>query len=431
MCYAIPGNVKNIADNLITIDYFGEERKARNDFYNLQVGDYVYAQGGFVVQKIDEKDAEDILDTWKELFFELKETDARLSRLYNDKPNLDKGFLKIIDRATYGKSISHQEALRLLLSEDPDEIDVLHKSANFIRQKFLGNACCVHGIIEFSNTCICRCAYCGISSSNTGLKRFRLKPEEIPDLVADAVKRFGFKGIVLQSGEDPSYRSEVILEMIRKIRKNSPVFIFLSIGEREDAFYQKAFDAGARAVLFRFETSDNVLYSELHPHSSLRERTRYLELFKDIGYIIATGGMIGIPGQKAESVIDDFMFARDLGCDMYSFGPFIPHPDTQLSRHDSPGAEYVLNALSVLRLIDPYGKILVTTALESLNPRARRDALMAGANSIMLNLTPKDYVELYNIYPNRAAVNISVENQIEDALQLLKSIGRAPTDLGI
>src|SRR3972149_6497968 len=139
MCYAIPGNVKNIADNLITIDYFGEERKARNDFYNLQVGDYVYAQGGFVVQKIDEKDAEEILDTWKELFFELKETDARLSRLYNDKPNLDKGFLKIIDRATYGKSISHQEALRLLLSEDPDEIDVLHKSANFIRQKFLGN----------------------------------------------------------------------------------------------------------------------------------------------------------------------------------------------------------------------------------------------------------------------------------------------------
>ncbi len=54
MCYAIPGNVKNIAGNLITVDYFGEERKARNDFYDLQVGDYVYAQGGYVVQKIEE-----------------------------------------------------------------------------------------------------------------------------------------------------------------------------------------------------------------------------------------------------------------------------------------------------------------------------------------------------------------------------------------
>jgi biotin synthase len=125
------------------------------------------------------------------------------------------------------------------------------------------------------------------------------------------------------------------------------------------------------------------------------------------------------------------MFAKELGCDMYSFGPFIPHPDTPLSNHNTPDAEYVLKALSVLRLIDPYGKILVTTALESLNSQARREALMGGANSIMLNLTPKDYVNLYDIYPNRATVDVSVENQIEDALQLLKSIGRAPTDLGI
>ncbi|MHC4321173.1 MAG: [FeFe] hydrogenase H-cluster radical SAM maturase HydE [Planctomycetota bacterium] len=431
MCYAIPGNVKSIAGNLITVDYFGEERKARNDFYDLQVGDYIYAQGGFVVQKIDEKDAEEILDTWKELFFELKETDVRLSKLHNDKPSLEKGFLKIIDRATYGKSIAHEEALRLLLSEDPDEIDVLLKSANFIRQKFLDNSCCVHGIIEFSNTCVCQCAYCGINSENSTLKRFSLNTGEILEVVEDVVKRFGFKGIVLQSGEDPSYRSEDILDLIKKIRENYPVFIFLSVGEREEGFYRKAFDAGAKAVLFRFETSDSNLYSKLHPHSSLKERIRYIELFKDIGYIIASGGLIGLPGQKAESVIDDFMFAKELGCDMYSFGPFIPHPDTSLSGHNTPDAEYVLKAISVLRLIDPYGKILVTTALESINPQSRRQALMGGANSIMLNLTPKDYVGFYDIYPNRATVDVSVENQIADALQLLKSIGRAPTDLGI
>ncbi len=37
MCYAIPGNVKSITGDLITVDYFGEERKARNDFYDLQI----------------------------------------------------------------------------------------------------------------------------------------------------------------------------------------------------------------------------------------------------------------------------------------------------------------------------------------------------------------------------------------------------------
>ncbi len=431
MCYAIPGNVKNITGNLITVDYFGEERKARNDFYDLQVGDYVYAQGGYVVQKIDEKLAEEILDTWKEMFFELKQTDVKLSRLYNDKPNLEKGFLSIIDRATYGKSISREEALSLLLSKNPDEIEVLHKSANFIRQKFLDNACCVHGIIEFSNRCVCQCAYCGINSDNSSLKRYSLNTGEILDVVKDAVNRFGFKGIVLQSGVDSAYNQKELLDLIKRIRKNYPVFIFLSVGEREDDFYREAFDAGARAVLFRFETSDRNLYSKLHPHSSLEERVRYLELFKDIGYVIASGGLIGLPGQKPESVIDDFMFAKDLGCDMYSFGPFIPHPNTPLSDAKAADVKYALKALSVLRLIDPYGKILVTTALETINPQTRRDALMGGANSIMLNLTPGDYAGFYDIYPNRAAVDVSVENQVTDALGLLKSIGRAPTDLGI
>ena len=192
------------------------------------------------------------------MFFELKRTDVRLSKLHNDKPNVEKGFLKIIDRATYGKSISREDALRLLLSEDPDEIDVLHKSANFIRQKFLDNSCCVHGIIEFSNMCTCQCAYCGINSGNTTLKRFSLNTGEILEVVEDAVNRFGFKGIVLQSGEDLSYRSEDILDLIKKIRESYPVFIFLSVGEREEGFYRKAFDAGAKAVLFRFETSDSV-----------------------------------------------------------------------------------------------------------------------------------------------------------------------------
>ena len=163
----------------------------------------------------------------------------------------------------------------------------------------------------------------------------------------------------------------------------------------------------------------------------MKERIRHLEYFKDIGYIIASGGLIGLPGQTFEAVIDDFMFAKELGCDMYSFGPFIPHPNTPLSGHSMPGAEYVLKALSVLRLIDPFAKILVTTALESLNSQARKQALLSGANSIMLDLTPKDYTRLYDIYPHRATVDISVEDQVANALQLLKDIGRAPTDLGI
>jgi len=50
---------------------------------------------------------------------------------------------------------------------------------------------------------------------------------------------------------------------------------------------------------------------------------------------------------------------------------------------------------------------------------------------VILNVTPVEYGRLYHIYPNRAHGGESIERQIGDTLDLLKSLGRAPTDLGV
>ncbi|MGB9612815.1 MAG: [FeFe] hydrogenase H-cluster radical SAM maturase HydE, partial [Candidatus Margulisiibacteriota bacterium] len=84
------------------------------------------------------------------------------------------------------------------------------------------------------------------------------------------------------------------------------------------------------------------------------------------------------------------------------------------------------------RLADPQqAKIVVTTALETLDAHARRRGLLAGASSLMLNVTPLKYRYLYQIYPNRAHQAESIAEQIESTLELLYSLGRAPTDLGV
>jgi hypothetical protein len=49
----------------------------------------------------------------------------------------------------------------------------------------------------------------------------------------------------------------------------------------------------------------------------------------------------------------------------------------------------------------------------------------------MLNVTPIKYRNLYNIYPDRAHADEEIREQIEEAVGLLYSLGRAPTDLGI
>lgn len=392
MCYAIPGKVVEINDRIITVDYFGEKRKAKNDFYDLATGDYIYAQGGFVVQRISRQEAEDVLATWKELFFKLQETDLRLARKPKD----------------------------------------LRQIANALRQKHQGNSCCIHGILEFSNYCRNDCLYCGLRSSNSSLPRYRMDIDEIVAAADFAVKELKFKALVLQSGEDPWYDEEKLVEIVERIREKSPALIILSIGEREPALYEKLYKAGARGVLLRFETSNPALYGKMRPGHDPKGRIELIKRLHDIGYLIMTGFLVGLPGQTREDLLEDIRLTGSLGTDMFSFGPFIPHPQTPLAGSSSPSIEETLDAIARARIMNPESRILVTTSLETLDKEnGLKSGLLSGGNSLMINVTPKKYRRLYDIYPDRAGTDADIKERIDSVVKLLYSIGRAPTDIGL
>lgn len=392
MCYAIPGKVIEINDNMVTVGYFGEKRRARNEFYELSPGDYIYAQGGLVIQKVPQDEALDILKTWQALFFELKDLDLRLT----DKPKN------------------------------------LYQTANRIRQKHLGNACCVHGIIEFSNYCVCDCLWCGIRNDNDRLERYRMKIDEIIEACEFAIKELNFKALVLQSGEDPYYGGEELANLVESIMKKTPALLILSIGERDTELFERLYSKGARGVLLRFETGSPQFYRNFKPGHELKDRIELIKKLKAIGYLIFTGFLIGLPGQTEEDILNDIKIAGSLNPEMFSFGPFLPHPDTPLGDFTKPSLDSVLTAIARTRIMYPESRILVTTALETLDKEnGARLGLLSGANSLMVNVTPKKYRKLYEIYPDRAGLGLEIIDRIDSTIKLLYSIGRAPTDLGL
>ena len=432
MCYAIPGRVESVNDNIATVDYFGQRKKAINEIEGLTRGDYIYAQGGYVIEKIPRTEAEDILSTWKETFFELQELDLRFSRLDLGEKGISKRFGGIIDKALEERDLSKEDLLYLLGLKDPKELNILFKAANFLRQKYHKNACCVHGIIEISNYCRRSCHYCGISSANTGLKRYRMSRQEIVDAACEAVNGLHFKALVLQSGEGAGYSAAELSEIIREIKAKAAALIFISFGEMPRGDLETLFHAGARGILLRFETSNPSIYEKLHPGCRLETRLRTLRDAAGLGYLIITGGLIGLPGQSPEDTVNDLYLTKELNADMFSFGPFIPHPGTPLARAKPPAKEDILKILALARFIEPRrANVVVTTALETLDKKARKEGLLAGANSVMLNLTPLKYRGLYSIYPHRAHETEEIGIQIEETLALLRSIGRAPSDIGI
>ncbi|OGW57905.1 MAG: hypothetical protein A2Y48_05850, partial [Nitrospirae bacterium RIFCSPLOW2_12_42_9] len=82
MCYAIPGKIIDVIGKSALIDYFGEKKEAYVDVEGVNPGDYVFAQGGVIVERLDEDIALSILSGWNEAFFKLKEIDKRLAEEY-------------------------------------------------------------------------------------------------------------------------------------------------------------------------------------------------------------------------------------------------------------------------------------------------------------------------------------------------------------
>jgi biotin synthase len=430
MCYALPGRIKSINGKHVVVEYYGEEKKAVNELKALEIGDFVYAQGGYVIEKITPVEANNILETWKDLFFELKDIDASTVKI-NISAFPDSHTKSILQSALEGSEINSSDTLELLNMSGDHNVELLYQTANHLRQKYHDNSCCVHGIIEISNICKSSCEYCGISTHNKSITRYRMTKDEIMSAVKQTAVDYGFKSLVLQSGED-AYTVGELVDIVRTIKENYPSLICISFGEIGFDGLKALYDAGARAVLMRFETSNPDLYKTVCPERNLQKRISELREAYRLGYLVTTGSLIGIPGQTAQDILNDIKLASDLHAEMMSFGPFISHPETPLKEIPSVDEEMMLKVIAVARTIAHRdAKVLVTTAFETISANARLKGLKAGASSVMLNATPLSYRKFYSLYPNRAHESETIVKQIDDTIKLLMTLGRAPTDLSV
>ena len=230
-----------------------------------------------------------------------------------------------------------------------------------------------------------------------------MKPDEIVDFAAKA-KSYGYRTVVLQSGEDDCFDTETMVCLIRKI-KELDLAITLSVGEKSRAVYEKYREAGADRYLLRIETTDKELYEKLDPGMSWDNRARCLRDLKELGFELGTGSMVGLPGQTVESLADDILFFKEIDADMLGIGPFIPNPDTPLAGESGGTFEMSTKVVAMLRLLMPDINIPATTAMESLNPRGRILALQRGANVVMPNVTEGEYRQMYLLYPGKICIN--------------------------
>lgn len=321
--------------------------------------------------------------------------------------SISKSAENLIGKAQDGKDLNRKEIIQLL-SLPAKYSPELFAAADKVRKEQVGDEIFLRGIIEFSNHCERNCLYCGLRKGNASLSRYRMSEDEII-VTAEQIKKTGVPTVVLQSGEDSFYNTEMICRLIERIRKETDLIITLSIGERALNDYKAFQQAGANRYLLKHETASAELYKYLRPGCEWENRLQCLRWLKELGFETGTGNMVGLPGQTPEILADDLLVMKLLDADMLGIGPFIAHPDTPLAGIDNDDIELTLRVLALARLITRNTNIPATTALSTLHPQGRLLALQAGANVVMPDFTPEIYKTRYDIYPGRKDVGSAVE----------------------
>lgn len=331
---------------------------------------------------------------------------------------------RLVDKLYREHTLTLEEYEYLIEYRNNEIYEYLKEKANIVRKQIYDNKIYIRGLIEISNICKNDCLYCGIRFGNKDCMRYRLTSDEIQQCVDEGYS-LGYRTFVLQGGEDMYYSDDILCHIITDIKEKYPdCAITLSLGERSYNSYKRLYDAGADRYLLRHETADKEHYERLHPKSmSFDNRMKCLKELKDIGYQVGCGFMVESPYQSSKTLAKDLKFIEEFNPHMCGIGPFIPHVSSLFKNEKTGTVELTCFLLAIIRLIHPSILLPSTTALSTIDPRGREKGILAGANVIMPNLSPKSVRKKYELYNDKAVSGKESAQYLDDIRRDLLEIG--------
>ncbi len=332
--------------------------------------------------------------------------------------------LYLIEKLEREHSLTLGEYEFLIDNRTPEAAEILAEKADRVRRGIYGDTVFIRGLIEVSNICKNDCLYCGIRRSNRNCDRYRLTKDEILECCDDGYT-LGFRTFVMQGGEDGFFSDDLLCDIVKSIKEKYPdCAVTLSMGEKSAESYQKLYDAGADRYLLRHETADSEHYAKLHPEEmSFETRMNCLKTLKKIGFQTGCGFMVGSPYQTTAMIAKDLKFIEEFKPDMCGIGPFVPHRDTPFADKTGGSAELTCYLLSIIRLIHPPVLLPSTTALGTIDENGREKGILAGANVVMPNLSPKSVRKKYELYNNKLSDGDESAQCKESLNERIKRIG--------
>jgi biotin synthase len=290
-----------------------------------------------------------------------------------------------------------------------------HDRAARATTKTFGREVFLRGVVEVSNYCRENCAYCGMRRDNRELARHRARLDQMADLLLHH-RPASITDVNIQSGEDPIVVREVVLPLVRILRRETPLGISVCLGTLNRSLYDELHSAGASIYILKFEIADPRLYTQMQAPGTFDERVAHIRLLAAGGWNVSSGFIAGLPGETHGALLANFDLAGKLPLAGCSVSPFIPGDETPLANRLTADIDLTLNCMAALRLMRPHWVIPAVSALNLAAPHSGyRRGLRTGANLVTMNLTPPDLRQDYLLYKRDRF--IMTEERILSAIQ--------------
>jgi len=275
---------------------------------------------------------------------------------------------------------------------------LLHERAAATAQANFGNKVFVRGVVEVSNFCRQNCVYCGMRRDNRTLGRYRAGHEQIAEMLIHHCPA-SVRDINIQAGEDPVAVREVVLPLIKTLRRETNLGLSVCLGTLNKGAYDELQRAGASIYILKFETGETEHYRKMESPGTFSERISSIAYLASKGWNVSSGFIAGLPEQGPKEMLANFHLAAELPIEGCSVSPFVPGDETPLAKQKTANIELTLNCMAALRLMRPDWVIPAVSALNLAEPGAGyRRGLRTGANLVTINLTPTEMRGDYLLY---------------------------------
>ena len=304
-------------------------------------------------------------------------------------------------------TITKNEILDILKMPKQDFIaEMIMPAAKKAYLEAEGDRLLVTAILGYDNICKNQCLYCGMRAGNSLLPRYRMSPDDVIALARHANEQ-GFHRIFLISGEDPNYGFENLLRMVSGIKKLG-MHMSLACGEfPEETCYLELKDAGADEYVMKFEMSDEETFNLLNPSTNFKKRMACIEMIQKCGLKLASGNIVGFPGQTPGQLADDILLMKKLDISWAPIIPYMPAANTPLAKEGGRGDLLTnLKEIAILRLMMPHIRITAQQPGEDIknglaDEKGNLNAIDAGANILFYDLLPDQKAKDFRVIDDR------------------------------